>query len=275
MAAVQKTQSGHASWQELLEAPAPSSHIVQLYDSDEFLAAGVGHFAAEGLSRGDAVFLTGTPEHLRAIQRQLASKDVDADTAVRDGRLALTDVREAVEASLSYGTIDAIRFHAAAGKSLEKASADSRFSGVRWWGEMTNFLYQQGDPQAGLLAEDLGDAAARKYGARLLCSFQCDRFDPQGYDGVLRDMCAKHTHVIPAENYVRHRLAVNRAIAEVVGEIKGPLLQSLLSWKGLSCELPSSQALLFWVRETLPEHFQEVLARVKSYQSDEPAWSTE
>ena len=52
---------------------------------------------------------------------------------------------------------------------------------------------------------------------------------------------------------------------EILGEIKGPLLQSLLSWKGLACDLPSSQALLFWVRETLPDQFHSVLARVKVY----------
>jgi hypothetical protein len=78
-------------------------------------------------------------------------------------------------------------------------------------------------------------------------------------------MCCAHTHVIPAEDYVRHRLAVNRAIAEIIGEIEGPLLQSLLSWNGLSCDLPTSQALLFWVRETLPEQFPPVLARAKAY----------
>jgi hypothetical protein len=70
---------------------------------------------------------------------------------------------------------------------------------------------------------------------------------------------------------VRHRLAVNRAIAEVVGEIKGPLLQSLLSWKGLTCELPSSQALLFWIRESMPERLQDVLARARAYQLHGPA----
>ena len=42
-------------------------------------------------------------------------------------------------------------------------------------------------------------------------------------------------------------------------------LKSLLSWKGLACDLPSSQALLFWVRETLPDQFHSVLARVKAY----------
>ena len=84
-------------------------------------------------------------------------------------------------------------------------------------------------------------------------------------------MCAQHSHAIPTADYVRHRLAVNRAVAEVIGDIKGPLLQSLLSWKGLGCDLPSSQALLFWLCEAMPEKFREVLSRTKAHQLGEAA----
>ena len=78
-----------------------------------------------------------------------------------------------------------------------------------------------------------------------------------------------HSHVIPAEDYARHRQAVNRAIAEVVGDIKGTLLQSLNSWRGLACDLPSSQAVLFWLRETLPEKFEAVLVRARAYGAED------
>ena len=266
-----KGNTRHASWQELLKAPAPASHIVQIYDSDDFLATGVALFAAEGLRRGEAVLLTGTDDHLRGVRRELGSNDVDPDAAIRNGQLSVSDVHAGLEAVLVDGMLDPVRFQAVAGDALEKACADARFSGVRWWGEMSNVLNQQGNERGALRAEELADAAAKKYGIRLFCSFLYDRFDPQGYGGMLRHMCDKHSHVIPAEDYVRHRLAVNRAIAEVAGEIKGPLLQSLLSWKGLACDLPSSQALLFWVREALPEHFHEILSRAKAYQLQEPA----
>jgi hypothetical protein len=63
---------------------------------------------------------------------------------------------------------------------------------------------------------------------------------------------------------------VNRAVADVIGEIKGPLLQSLRSWKGLACDVPTSQAVLFWIREAMPEHFDAVLSRTKTYQATEP-----
>lgn len=255
----------HASWQELLTSPAQGSHILQIYDNDDFVASGVAHFAAEGLRRGEAVILTGTEAHLRAVRRELQAKDVDYEAALGRGQLSLHDVRRNVEAVIRGGMPDAARFEAMAAAALEKARAGGRFSGLRWWGETGNLLLQQGYAKAALALEDLGTAAGLRHGAAMLCSFLFDRFDPRGYDGLLKETCCKHSHVIPTDDYVRYRLAVNRAIAEIVGEIKGPLLQSLLSWKGLACDLPSSQALLFWIRETLPDQFHSVLARVKAY----------
>lgn len=268
---MQQGNARHASWRELLAAPAPASHIVQIYDGEEFLAAGVSLFAAEGLRRGEAVLLTGTQAHLAAVRRALAALGVDTAGAMRGRQLSLSDVHKAIQAIVSDGAVDAARFRAAAGNVLAGAASDARFSGVRWWGEISNVLHLEADRGAALAAEDLADGLAKKHRVTVFCSYLFDRFDPRGYDGMLREVCARHTHGIPADDYVRHRLAVNRAIAEVVGEIKGPLLQSLLSWKGLACDLPSSQALLFWVRDTLPEHFQDVLSRAKAYQFQEPA----
>lgn len=262
---MQRIQTRHASWQELLTAPAPASHILQIYDRDEFLAAAVGYFAAEGLRRNEAVLLTGTEDHVCGVENALRSHGIDPASAWREGRLTGFDVREAAARILVDGAIDPTRFQATAGEALAKARADSRFSGVRWWGEISNFLQTEGNLAAALAAEDLGDALAKEHGVRVLCSYLYDRFDPHCYDTSLVEVCGKHSHVIPAENYVMHRLAVNRAMAEVVGELKGPLLQSLMSWKGLSCDLPSSQAILFWIRETMPEHFAHVLERAKAY----------
>ncbi len=267
---MQKSQARHSSWQELLRSPAPSSHIVQLYDNDDFLAKAVAHFAAEGLRGGEAVLLTGTPAHLRGVLRDLALRDVDADAAQRDGRLSVSDVHEAVATVCRDGKLDHAAFRDLAGSAIGRARAGARCSGVRWWGEISHVLEKQGNMRAALEAENLGDAAARKHEIGLLCSYPCDNFDPSGYDGRLHTLCDKHSHLIPAQDYVRHRMAVNRAMAEVVGDIKGPLLQSLMSWKGLHCDLPSSQAILFWIREAMPEHFADILKRAKSYQATTP-----
>jgi hypothetical protein len=95
-----------------------------------------------------------------------------------------------------------------------------------------------------------------------------DKFDPKIYEEAFGNVCRTHSHVIPADDYVRHRLTVSRAIADVVGEIGGPLLQSLISWQGAPSLMPSSQALLLWVREKMPEHFEPVLARARQLELD-------
>lgn len=264
-----RTFSGSASWKALLASPPPSSHVVQIYDRHDFLASAVAHFAAEGLHRGEAVLLYGTLEHLRGIRERLSSDGIEVAAAMRSGQLSLNDVHEAIAAVAPHGSLDPALLEAVAEPALGEASSYGRFSGLRWWGEMSNVLYHHGDRESALRVEACGDALNRRYGGTLFCSFLSDGLEARAYEHGLRDMCATHSHLIPAEDYVRHRVAVNRAIADVVGEIRGPLLQSLWSWQGPQCHLPSSQALLFWLRETLPEKFEAVVAHARAYQTNE------
>jgi hypothetical protein len=251
IAAVMQTSRSSSSWKTVLASPPRASHILQIYDSNEFLTAAVAHFAAEGVKNGEAVLLTGTKDHLAAIDRQLASFGIRAE----EGQLLRDDVHQALARVVPH-------------REFQDALTDPRFTGLRWWGEVTNTLCQRGEHAAGLAAEREGDEAARKYGAAIFCSYMSDRYDPRAYDETLTSLCCLHSHVIPAEDYALHRQAVNRAVAEVVGDIRGTLLQSLNSWKGLACDLPSSQAILFWLRETLPEKFEAVLERARAHHAE-------
>jgi hypothetical protein len=270
--AVQQVLSRFASWRELLAAPPAKAHLAQWYDNETFLAAAVSHYAAEGLSRGEAVALRGTPAHLEAVLAQLRRHDVDAEACIRSGQLGVADGREALDAATRDGRFDAARFERESRRLLERTSADPRFSRLRWWGEMSDLFFARGEAANGVLVEQIAANVARQHGAAMFCSFACDRFDPHGYAGVLADVCRTHDHVIPAEDYARHRAAVNRAVQEVLGEVSGPLLQSLALWKiGHECDLPSSQAVLFWLHETLPEKFDAVLSRARHHHDREAA----
>jgi len=268
---MKELRSRHSSWRELLSAPGRGSHVLQLYDSHDFLAAAVAHFAAEGLRCGEAVMLSGTLQHLEGVRAALARAGVDAGAALRRGQLALSDVNEALDALTVSGPLERAGFDALVDDVCGRMHGDQRFTGFRWWAEYANTVHLRGDGKTSLLIEEWAGAAAARHGTAIFCSALCDRFDTRGYDGILRELCCTHTHVVPAEDYVVHRLAVNRAIADVIGEMKGSALQSLASWKGLACELPSSQALLFWLRETMPEQFSAVLERARACQPEEAA----
>lgn len=260
---MQKFPGVSHSWRELLAAPPAAAHVLQLYDRPAFLASAVAHFAAEGIAGNEALLLTGTQAHLAAIRASLDALGVRIEAAEHAGLLVFHDVYEAIEAVLRGGRLDAEAFRAAAReKTAAMRAAGARR--IRWWGEMSNTLLQRGDAAGAMLSERLAHQMAREQGLAIFCSYCCDKFDPAGYGGIA-EMCDAHSHVIPAEDYAGYRLAVNRAIAEVVGEIRGSLLQSLSSWQGVSCELPSSQAVLFWLRESLPERFEAVLARARAH----------
>lgn len=257
------TPAPHASWQQLLAAPPPGAHVAHWYENDAFLAAAVAHYAAEGLARGESVALRGTREHLDAIVRRLGELGAAPAQALRNGQLALADAHETLAAITPGGVFDERLFESGSRELLERARAGGRFGGIRWWGEMSDPSFVRGNAAAAVRLEEIVESVAREYGATVFCSVACERFDARAYDGVMLDVCRTHTHVIPAHDYAAHRIAVNRALAEVVGTISGSLLQSLASWRGPRCELPSSQALLFWLREALPEKFEAVLERAR------------
>jgi len=224
----------------------------------------VAHYAAEGLSAGEAVGLSGTRTHLGAIRGKLQQLGVEVETAIASGWLTLADPDEVLAAIAPGDIFKAEAYEAIVRERLETTRAEGRFSGTRWWGETTNRQFAR-NAKTAVRMEEIADRLAREYGATLFCSIACDRFDARAYDGIIRDVCHTHTHVIPARDYAAHRVAVNRAIADVVGDISGSLLQSLATWRGQRCELPSSQAILFWLREALPDKFRAVLERARQY----------
>ena len=245
--------------------PGPQGHVVQLYQDDDFFGEAVAHFAAEGVARDESIILVATRAHWKNISRRLVSRGLDLDTLSRRHQLTVLDADHTLPRFMAGSQPDARRFKALAGQTIAKARAGGKFAGVRWWGEMVNVLYVGGNKRGSHRLEQLFDEVAYEQSISIFCSFLMDKYDPRIYDQDFGNVCGTHSHIISAENAASHKDAVNRAIREVIGEIKGPLFRSLALWNGVPCVMPSSQALLLWVKETLPAHFHEVMMRSRAY----------
>jgi hypothetical protein len=254
-----------ARWKELLASPGPDGHIVQLYQDDAFFGDAIAHFAAEGLARGESIILVATGPHWENVSGRLARKGLEVDDLRRRGQITLLDANRTLPTFLDHDMPDAKVFKDLARRTIQKARAGGRYPRVRWWGEMVNVLYEDGNGRGSTRLEELFDEVAHEESIAVFCSFSMDKFDRKIYDGPLGDVCRTHAHLIPAEDEVRYRACVDRAVADVLGTLEGPLLRSVLSWKGMSTGMPAAQELLLALKEVVPDRFEGLLAAARRH----------
>jgi len=255
-------------WKELLANPGLRGHIVQLYQDDEFLGEAVSHFAAEGLVRRESIIIVATASHWDDISRRLHHKGFDIADLVRRGQLTVLDADETLPKFLVDSMPDARTFKDLAQTTIKKARAGNYYPRVRWWGEMVNVLYVNGNGRGSNRLEELFDEVAHEESIAIFCSFLMDKFDRNVYDGPLQNVCRTHAHLIPTENYDRHREYVDRAAADVFGGLDKSLLRSVFSTQWTGPEMPSSQAFLLCLKEAMPDMADRVLALARQYEQE-------
>ncbi|MBV9743992.1 MAG: MEDS domain-containing protein, partial [Acidobacteriia bacterium] len=92
-----------------MTAPRPVSpdghqHLVQFYGTDALaLARCVGRYLWDGLKQGQGVVAIATPEHSRAITRELKRLGADLEAAAHSGRIVLLDAGRTLSRFLVEG----------------------------------------------------------------------------------------------------------------------------------------------------------------------------
>jgi len=255
-------------WRELLANPGPDGHIVQLYQDPDFYGEAIAHFSAEGIVRGESIILVATAENWKNISGRMTAKGFDNAELQRRGQLTVLDADLTLPKFIRHNHPDGGIFKDIARATIRKAHADGKYPRVRWWGEMVNVLYVQGNGRGSTRLEELFDEVAHEEQIAIFCSFLMDKYDKNIYDGPLGDVCRTHANLIPTDDYGRHRESVDHAVSEVFGSLDGEFIRSLGSARSLSpTGMPSSQALLLWLKQAVPSKFEEVLDRARSYEA--------
>ena len=253
---------GQEPWRDLLHDAAPKEHIVQLYQDEQFLNRAVCRFAAAALAHGEGVILVPTAAHWDAFCPRLEAEGVNIKEAQAQGQLTVVDADELLPRFMGQEMPDAPVFLGLAGEAVARARGRNRYPKVRWWGEMVNVLWERGNATASMALEDLFDQLAHEQEIAIFCSFLMDNFDGEIQTRMLPRLGQNHSHLIPVENYFRLESAVADALREVVGPVEaGVLEKKLLEHYTSPFSMPSSQALLFALRQVLPDVADAVLQR--------------
>lgn len=256
-------------WNGLLASAGPRDHIVQLYQDQDFLNRAVCRFAAGAIANGEGVILVPTADHWDAFRPRLEAEGVDVKAAQSCGQLNVVDADELLPKFMRDAMPDAPVFLGLAGEVIAKARGGGRYPKVRWWGEMVNVLWEQGNVAASMSLEDQFDRLAHDQEIAIFCSFVMDNFNSEVHSRMLPRLGQNHSHLIPVEDYVRLERAVTEALRDTVGSNDALLLEEqLLSQYSEKFQMPRSEALLLALRESLPQVADSVLTRSRKLYHD-------
>ena len=249
-------------WSGLLASAGPRDHIVQLYQDQQFLNRAVCRFAAGAIANGEGVILVPTVAHWEAFRPRLEAEGVDVKAVQNSGQLTVVDADELLPRFMRQNMPDAPVFLGLAADVIGKAHGGGRYPKVRWWGEMVNILWEQGNVAASMSLEDQFDRLAHQHDIAIFCSFVMDNFNSEVHSRMLPRLSQNHSHLIPVEDYARLERAVADALRDTVGPNDARVLEDqLLSKYSPAFQMPRSQALLLALRETLPQVADSVLTR--------------
>jgi signal transduction histidine kinase len=174
---------------------AGHDHVVQFYETDEFLTQVVAEFMGDGLGAGEPIVVIATDAHREAFCARLSELGVDVQGAAATGRLTLLDAQETLATFMVDGMPDREQFQTSVGGTLAGVAAQQGGQRrVRAYGEMVDLLWRDGNRTAALLLEELWNELARTQSFSLLCAYVVGRFYKAGAHD-LHDVCSAHSHV--------------------------------------------------------------------------------
>ena len=189
-----------------LRPQEPHDHVVQFYEHDDDLAAGVGPYLVEGIQAGGAAIVIATEAHRQAFAARLAAAGIDPALA-RGGlsptgpALVMLDAREVADSLLGDGRIATARFAELIGDLVRGAAVGGR--PVRAYGEIVAVLWAEGHVRAALELEELWNGLGREVEFSLYCAYPRS-WVAAGSD-AFHQVCRRHSGVVGPPAILPHQ----------------------------------------------------------------------
>jgi anti-sigma regulatory factor (Ser/Thr protein kinase) len=221
---------------------AVGEHVVQFYENDAQLVAGVGPYLAAALHAGDVAIAIATEAHREAFETYLRNEGIDLDEARAEEQLILLDAASTLASLTSAGEIREQAFRAVIGGLVRRSVESGRL--VHAYGEMVSLLWDAGDVLAAIELERLWNDLGRELPFSLYCAYPSASVADAEHADRLHQICHLHSQVLDvpageARTHARVLEASFPATREAPGDARR-LLVGALSRQG--CERASVEA---------------------------------
>jgi signal transduction histidine kinase len=229
-------------------------HFAQFYQSDTFLLNSIAGYVAAGLTSGDGIIIIATPSHRHGLEALLLQNGIDVAGARSQGLYIDLDAAAVLQRFMVHGAPDLNLFNQAVSELFEPAR--NRSNRLRVFGEMVALLWREGNQTAAIRLERLWNELQTKYSFSLFCAYPLSCFQSDAQTKPLKDVCATHTRIIPAESYTELKSADTRLRTILELQQKAEALQAEIGERKLA------EAVLHQLKEELElQVTREQLAR--------------
>jgi DNA-binding NarL/FixJ family response regulator len=158
-------------------------HQVAFYSDDLQLLDDVTQFIGVALKARNAAIVVATDSHRNNLLPRLQAFGLDIATAIQEGRYIAVDAAQTLSTFVLNGMPDPARFLEACGTLILTAAkaAQGQHPRVAVFAEDLHLLWERGNPEAVIQAEQLCNKLAQLYDVNILCGY-CLGSDRGGMD---------------------------------------------------------------------------------------------
>jgi CheY-like chemotaxis protein len=170
-------------------------HEVGFYSDDRRFSDDLTQFIGAALKAGNAAIVVATESHRDNLLPRLQAHGLDIGAAIEQGRYVALDAADALPTFMLSGMPDPVRFLKVLGKLILTAAKAVKGKQGRdaIFGEMCHFLWAQGNAEAAIQVEKLGNELATTYDVDILCGYSLGSVQGGMDNHILQRICAEHS----------------------------------------------------------------------------------
>jgi DNA-binding NarL/FixJ family response regulator len=174
-------------------------HEVQFYSDDVVFLETVTHFIGAALEAGNAAIVFATKPHRTSLLQGLKAQGMDVDAAILQGAYVSLDAADTLSTFMINGLPDADRFFEGFRNLIQSASnaAKAEHPRVAICGEGVALLWAEGNREAAIRLEQLGNILAETNKVDILCAYPFGLLIQED-ELAFRAICAEHSAVYSA-----------------------------------------------------------------------------
>jgi DNA-binding response OmpR family regulator len=172
-------------------------HEAGFYSDHRFLLDDLTQFVGIALTAGNAAIVVATESHRNSLLQRLQLYGSDIGTAFEQGRYIALDAADTLSTFMFNGLPDPARFLKLLGGVIMTAAdaAKGQQPRVAVFGECVDLLWAQGNAEAAIQVEKLGNELVRTYDVEILCGYSSGNVPGKMDSHSFQRICAEHSAV--------------------------------------------------------------------------------